>query len=199
MPQSRSPAHERWCSERCAALDSLEHVHGTMTGKRRGRQYATDQLNLALFVSLAAQFQGYCRDLHDDAAVQIALSLMPGSERQMPVVLNALVRSRKLDVGNASTGGIGNDFAILGMTFWPDVKASYPSKGPKWNATLESLNTVRNAIAHGRADKLAEVRREQPMNLATFNKWRRSLNGAASGFDRVVGEYLQNLTGTGWD
>ncbi|WP_156525551.1 MULTISPECIES: hypothetical protein [unclassified Gordonia (in: high G+C Gram-positive bacteria)] len=194
-----SPAYSRWCSERCAALDSLEHVHSKMTGKRRGRQYATDQLNLALFVSLAAQFQGYCRDLHDDAAVQIALSLVPGSERQAPVVLNALVRSRKLDVGNASTGGIGNDFAVLGMPFWPNVKAAYPSKGPKWNATLDSLNVVRNAVAHSQADKLADVRREQPLSLATFKKWRSSLNGAASGFDSVVGAYLQNLTGTGWD
>lgn len=180
-------------------MDSLEHVHEKMTGKRRGRQYATDQLNLALFVSLAAQFQGFCRDLHDDAAIQIANSLAPGNDEQIPVVLNALVRGRKLDVGNASTGGIGNDFANLGMTFWPDVKARYPTMGPKWNATLDKLNDVRNAIAHSDGDKLTQVRGKQPLSLKTFKRWRSSLHGAASGFDKVVGAYLQDLTGTDWD
>jgi hypothetical protein len=165
------------------AFRGLEHVHGTMTGKRRGRQYATDQLNLALFVSLAAQFQGFCRDLQDDAAIQIARSLAPGNDQQIPVVLNALVRARKLDVGNVSTGGIGNDFANLGMTFWPDVRSAYPAKGPKWNNTIDDLNDVRNAVAHSDGAKLAEVRHKQPLSLATFRNWRSSLHTASSGFD----------------
>jgi hypothetical protein len=170
-----------------------------VTGGRRGRQYATEQLNLALFVSLAAQFQGFCRDLHDAAAIQIANSLSPGNDDQIPVVLNALVRSRKLDVGNASPGGIGSDFAILGMTFWPDVTSAYQTRGPKWTQTLGDLNEVRNAVAHSDRAKLAAVRNRNPLTLATFRKWRRSLDGAASGFDCVVGAYLQVVAGSGWD
>ena len=196
---ARSPAYLRWRSERCAALDSLEHVHARMTGKKRGRQYATEQLNLALFVSLAAQFQGFCRDLQDDAANQIASRIASGGAQQSTVIRNALTRGRKLDVGNATTGGIGNDFALLGMKMWPNVKAAYPVKGPKWNVTLDDLNAVRNAIAHSDDQKLSDARRNQQLHLATFKKWRSSLKGAASGFDRVVGAYLLDLTGDDWN
>jgi hypothetical protein len=45
----------RWQDERCGVLDSLEAVHEHFTGKRRGRQTATEHLNLALFVRLAAE------------------------------------------------------------------------------------------------------------------------------------------------
>jgi hypothetical protein len=56
-------------------LDSLEAVHERVTEKRRGRQYATEHLNLALFVRLAAEFQGFCRDLHEDAVLAIVADL----------------------------------------------------------------------------------------------------------------------------
>jgi hypothetical protein len=81
------------------------------------------------------------------------------------------------------------------MTFWPDVRQRYPVKGPKWNSTLESLNDVRNAVAHSDAVKLADVRAQQPLTLRTFRAWRRSLNDAASGFDAVVAAYLGDVTG----
>lgn len=197
--RSTSQALERWQSERCGALDSLEHVHGKTTEKRRGRQYATEHLNLALFVSLAAQFQGFCRDLHDDAATQIAASLAPGNDDQIPIVLNSFIRKRQLDFGNAHYKSLGDDFAILGMTFWQDVKSTYPSHGVRWHRTLDTLNGVRNAAVHSEPAKLARARADQPLTLRTFRRWRSSLNGAATGFDKVVGAYLLDLTGTGWD
>lgn len=198
--QVPSSALLRWQSERCAVLDSLEAIHEQITGKRRGRQTATEHLNLALFVRLAAEFQGFCRDLHDDAAIVIADSLAKEYAARVPVLLSALVRGRKLDVGNAGPGNIGNDFGNLGMSLWPDVKDRYPARGPKWNEVLKRLNDVRNAVAHSDSAKLAQVRRVQPLTLATFREWRRSLNTAASGFDKTVAAYLSYLTGTpGWD
>lgn len=190
-----SDALIRWQNERCAVLDSLEAIHEQVTGKRRGRQTATEHLNLALFVRLAAEFQGFCRDLHDDAAICIADSLADDYGARIPVLLGALVRNRKLDVGNAGPGNIGNDFAVLGMSLWPDVNARYRAWGPKWNQVLERLNDVRNAIAHSNNAKLAEVKRHQPLTLATFRRWRGSLNSAATGFDKVVAAYLSYLTG----
>jgi hypothetical protein len=142
---------------------------------------------LALFVSLAAEFQGFCRDLHDDAAFTLASSLGLGIDPRVSVVRNALVRARKLDVGDANPGTLGSDFAILGVTLWLDIHASYPTRGTKWRTTLENLNGVRNAVAHSDAAKLAAVKQKQPLNLATFKRWRRSIDGAASGFDKVVG------------
>jgi hypothetical protein len=200
VPNVQSAALTYWQGDRCTVLDSLEAVHEQVTGKKRGRQTATEHLNLALFIRLAAEFQGFCRDLHDDAAIVIADSLANEYGARIPVLLSALVRGRKLDVGNAGPGNIGNDFANLGMSLWPDVYARYPVRGPKWNTVLERLNDVRNAVAHSDSAKLAEVKRLQPLTLATFRRWRGSLNTAASGFDKVVAAYLSYLTGTAaWD
>lgn len=195
-----SLALERWKTERTDALDSLVAVHGRVTGNKRGRQRATEHLNLSFFVSLAAEFQGFYRDLHDDAAVRFADSLTPGNGPQIPVVLSSIVRARKLDSGNAGPGNLGNDFAILGMTFWQDVKAQYPTRGVHWNKVLTSLNSVRNAVAHSDQAELQAARREHPLTLATFRRWRGSLNSAATGFDKVVDAYLVTLTGNNdWD
>ena len=191
-----SDALVRWQGERCAVLDSLEAIHEQVTGKRRGRQTATEHLNLALFVRLAGEFQGFCRDLHDDAAICIADSLADEYRARIPVILGALVRGRRLDSGNAGPGNIGNDFGNLGMSLWPDVKRRYPTRGPKWNTVLERLNEVRNAVAHSDSAKLVAVRNQQPLTLVTFRNWRRSLNTAAAGFDTVVAAYLQYLTST---
>ncbi|MFD4403892.1 hypothetical protein ACFWPH_14155 [Nocardia sp. NPDC058499] len=178
-------------------LDSLEEVHGRVTGRRRGRQYATEHLNSALFVSLAAEFQGYCRDLHNGAAAALSDSLGVGDPRAI-IFRAALVRGRNLDKGNAQPASIGADFQILGMALWPHTYAAYPVLGPKWNETLTRLNKVRNAVAHRNDPQLVAVKREQPLDLATFRRWRRSLNGAASGFDNVVGAYLKDTANVGW-
>src|SRR5947209_19559467 len=93
-----SSALEKWSDERCAGLDSLEDVHGKVTGRQRGRQRATGHLNRALFVALSAEFQGFCRDLHEDAAIHVteSIRLAPENAKIAPVVLNALVRERAL-------------------------------------------------------------------------------------------------------
>ena len=187
----------RWRNERCAALDSLESVHARVTEKKRGRQYATEHLNMALFVRLAAEFQGFCRDLHEDAVLAIVGDLddVMGVETQRVLLRESMTRGRKLDTGNASPGNIGNDFSYIGMAFWQDIRQRYPTKGPKWNITLERLNEARNAIAHSNAAKLTEVRSRQPLTLRTFRAWRGSLNDAASGFDTVLTAYLEHVTG----
>lgn len=46
---------------------------------------------------------------------------------------------------------------------------------------------------------LAEVRHKQPLSLATFRRWRSSLHTASSGFDKVVGAHVVDLTGNHWD
>ncbi len=199
MARANSNALAVWKTRRCAALDSLETIHGRITGKRRGRQYVTEHLNLALFVRLAAEFQGFCRTLHDDAAFVLASNLNPGSDPQLNFVRNALVRNRYLDRGNANPSNLANDFAILGMTLWPDIHAAYASRGAKWRDTTTDLNEVRNAVAHSDDAKIVVVKQKHSLNLATFRKWRRSLDGATSGLDRVVEAYLQKTTDGGWE
>jgi hypothetical protein len=205
-----SDALDRWQTERAEALDSLDSIHGKITGRKRGRKYDTKHLNRALFVALAAEFQGFCRDLHEDAAIHIANSLqaVPGNAKVVPVVLDALVRERttsstreptkdrRLDKGNADFSALVTDYATLGILLNNELKARYPKKSPKWVKTLEALNDARNGIAHSDARKLATSDRDHGLTLATFRRWRSSLNGASDGMDKVVGAYLLDLTGT---
>lgn len=189
-----SEALDRWKAERCGVLDNLEQVHAKVTQRKIGRQYMTEHLNAALFVRLATEFQGFCRDLHDDAATVLADSFTTGdNETWTDTVRNALVRQRKLGLGNANSGNLGNDFAVLGMTFWPDIYAQYPSWGPKWNGRIDALNTVRNAVVHSDEVQLKKFKADTgvSLNLATFKQWRGTLNSAAIGFDRVVRAYLK--------
>ncbi|WP_131807522.1 hypothetical protein [Mycolicibacterium wolinskyi] len=204
-----SDALEKWQTERAEALDSLDAIHGTVTGRTRGRKYNTKHLNRALFVALAAEFQGFCRDLHEDAAIHVADSLqtVPGNARIVPVVLDALVRERtlnpnrpdkdrRLDKGNADYSALITDFATLGIHLGNELKQRYPARAPKWERTLKALNDARNGIAHSDADKLDSAHRAHGLTLATFRRWRSSLNGASAAMDKVVGTYLLDLTGS---
>jgi hypothetical protein len=161
-----SNALEKWKDERAEALDSLDAIHGNVTGRRRGRKYNTKHLNRTLFVALSAEFQGFCRDLHEDAAIHIAESIetVPGNARVVPVVLDALVqertvaqkkptKGRRLDKGNADLDALSTDFSVLGVDLWNAMSKHYPGKTPKWRKTLDSLNAHRHkrhrvAISH---------------------------------------------------
>ncbi|MDT5257179.1 MAG: hypothetical protein QOD10_2259, partial [Mycobacterium sp.] len=61
-------------------------------------RYVALHLNRALFVALSAEFQGFCRDLHEDAAIHVteSIRLAPENAKIAPAVLNALVRERAL-------------------------------------------------------------------------------------------------------
>jgi hypothetical protein len=167
-----SNALEKWVEERAEALDSLDAIHGTVTGRRRGRKYNTKHLNRTLFVALSAEFQGFCRDLHEDAAIHIAESIatVPGNAKIVPVVLDALVqehtsgqkkpaKGRRLDKGNANVDALSTDFSVLGMDLWAEMSKQYPKRTPKWRKTLDSLNYVRNGVAHSDAEKLITLTR----------------------------------------
>lgn len=54
-----SDALESWNDVRADALESLDAVHGSVTGRRVGRQYATTHYNLTMYVALAAEIQGF--------------------------------------------------------------------------------------------------------------------------------------------
>ncbi|NEW42500.1 hypothetical protein [Nocardia cyriacigeorgica] len=196
MPYKPSPALQKWRSDRANRLDELVAVHGKVVGGRRGRQYATEQLNHALFVALAGEFQGYCRELHDLGVFAFTDGLASPGDPRLVNARSAYIRPRKLSTGNASPTALSNDFKMFQMSFWPAIKAMYPAKSSPWNDFLANLNEARNAIAHRDETKLAAV--TDPLTLATFKRWRSTLNGIASGIDKVVGAYLQDTLGKSW-
>ena len=100
-----------WAKARAAQLDEIRAAHTAVGGSSSGRRYATQQINQAYLVMLSGQFQGFCRDLHSEAADVIAGSITPSLLQ--PVFRARLTEGRKLDSGNPTPGNLGSDFGRL--------------------------------------------------------------------------------------
>jgi hypothetical protein len=72
-----SAALQKWHTKRCLELDELEQAHRSIGGPRRGRRFATQQVNNAYLMLLSAQFQGYCRDLHAECVDYLLVDVNP--------------------------------------------------------------------------------------------------------------------------
>ena len=154
-----------------------------------GRRWRTEQINWALALLLAAEFQGFARDLHDEAGATFALEGGIGNSTLESILKARVTQNRQLDRGNANPGNLGSDFKILGLDLWADLAEGWPAKKPRWNAYLAELNTARNAIAHSNSGEIASL----GVNLRAVKKWHRSLDGLASAMDDVVGKHLKDL------
>ncbi|CRK60790.1 hypothetical protein [Alloactinosynnema sp. L-07] len=153
-------------------------------------------MNHAILLRLASEFQGFCRDLHDEAVLALVAAVAPSNTQVRQVLSVPFRAARRLDRGNAEPGGLGNDFGLLGMTLWPDLKSRYPAKGDEWRRRLELLNEARNGVAHDDASKILKVHAAGwPLTLSSIKKWRTTLDGLAGGMDTVTSEYLHQLLG----
>lgn len=189
-----SVALHDWKSFRSRGLDNLMSVHSTVTGGRQGRQWATEQLNHAVILRLASEFQGFSRDLHAEA-VTFILDVGVTAGPAIAQILRAnLEFGRKLDQGNANGGNLGSDFFRIGLPIVQEVKRVSTANKVRLEG-LERLNAARNAIAHNNPTQLAEVASVQPLTMRSAKSWRGNLNGLADAMDRCVGSYLRDLTG----
>jgi hypothetical protein len=92
-------ALESWeVGESATRLDELLGVHVRVAGGRRGRRWATRELNAAIVVQVAAHQQLFCRDLHTEAAdALVDAAPMP----YRPMLRRWYTDRRSLDGGNA--------------------------------------------------------------------------------------------------
>ncbi|MFZ4894184.1 hypothetical protein ACL9RL_07020 [Plantibacter sp. Mn2098] len=187
-----SQALARWGTARRAALDRLERVHAVVTGGLAGRPHDVTELNHALFLRLAAEIQGFCRDIHDEACDVICAPRHVPNTDVRAALKARLVAGRKLDTGNAGPGNIGSDWGRFGMTLWPGLAAAYPGVrgATDWNARLEWLNTARNGIAHNDPARIAAAHGEHSLTMHTFRVTRRRLDRFTSALDAVTEAYL---------
>jgi hypothetical protein len=187
-----SIACQDWSAERSEALDEIEHAHRSVGGTGPGRRYLTQQINQAYALLLSSQYQGYCRDLHQECATHLVASVASP-------VLQAMYEANflfalKLDTGNPNPGNIGSDFNRFGLLFWPAVEADHP-RNPQRRAALEELNRWRNAIAHY-AFAPDMYRGSRPsLQLAEVQDWRRACDGLVRSFDNVLHAHLLFATG----
>jgi predicted Rdx family selenoprotein len=186
-----SVALQDWTAVRAVALDEIENAHRSVGGTGPGRRYATQHLNQAYAVLLAAQFQAFCRNLHTECVNSLVPSVAISAFR---LRLHAeLLWNRKLDRGNPNPSNLGADFARLGVNLWSAVEVS-DARNPVRKAQLEELNLWRNAIAHQDFDP-ALLGRSGTLTLARVRAWRGVCNGLAESFDEVMRLFLLGLTG----
>ena len=186
-----SQSLEYWLKVRLRALDEIERAHRSMGGTGPGRRHATQQINLAYAVLLSAQFQGFCRDLHDEGADLLIQLTTPASLWE--TFKDALVWNRKLDAGNPNPGNIGSDFNRFKVKFWVEVR-TVDARNKSRFERLEDLNRWRNAIAHQDFDP--RVLGPGQLRLETVQEWRSACEGLAISFDRVMRLPLREMTGT---
>lgn len=179
-----------WLKDRLRTLDELEQAHRGVGGTGPGRRYATQQVNHAYAVLLSAQFQGFCRDLHDECVNGLVQSISPASIRD--ALEESLVWNRKLNTGNPNPGNIGSDFNRLGLKFWVEVR-KVDARNDARVDRLEDLNRWRNAIAHQDFDP--RVVGSGVLRLERVREWRSACEGLAISFDRVMRVHLHNSTG----
>jgi hypothetical protein len=190
-----SEALHSWRASRSANLDALIGAHQAVTHGLPGRPSLTSELNHALIARLASEFQGFSRDLHDQAADGFLTSVTVPDPGIRQILRARLEDGRKLDVGNANAGNLGNDFLRIGLRLWPNIHAAYPARGSHWHDWVEWLNLARNGIAHNDPVKLGEAAAVHPLTLATFRNARGVLNQFTAGMDAVVETYLRGKTG----
>lgn len=188
-----SKAVKRWRGDRAAVLGELEQAHRVVGGHGRGRRTQTQSINEALLLRLAAEFQGFCRELHAEAVEEFRVRLATINANVARVVSSTLSRSLKLNRGNAGPGALGEDFGRFDMQLWPDLNAA-DSRSKQRHSALERLMAVRNAIAHADAKGLSELENAGiRLNLNMFTDARSKLNALAGTMDTVVGRHVGEL------
>lgn len=188
-----STALSQWRSSGLERLAELEAVHANLSGTGPGRRWGTTQLNRSLFLALVAQFQGYCRDLHDEAA-QVFIG--QASPHQMSTLKVLVVQGRRLDTHNPRRSTLGHDFVRVGLTLIDDLKAA----GPQVVDHLDALDRVvdyRNAVGHGDETKIAalEAGGEIRATKRSYEQHRRALDALAGTMDDVVADKLASSLG----
>lgn len=184
-----------WRSARSQRLDRLRAAHQAF-GSGPGRRWETEELTHALVLRLAGEFQGFARDLHDEALDAVVLTVA----RSVPALEAPLrftyVSGRRLDRGNADGPALDADFRLFGMRLWHELESRYPGRGAAWKRELSTLNMARNGIAHDDRRTLALAEASGwPMTLRSVDRWRSALHGLAQGMDHVVGEHLGRIIG----
>lgn len=185
-----SRALDTWQTRQLDQLRQLEAAHSAVSGNKPGRRYSTVQINHALVVATAAQFQGFCRNLHSEAVGVLAAEIQDVGLRR--IVHAGMTGNRALDRSNANADAIAQDFERVGIDIW-DVAEQSHSLTESRRKGLMMLLKWRNAIAHQDFDSQKLGGRKEAL-LKDARGWRSNCTGLARTFDRVVGDHLAGVT-----
>lgn len=154
------------------------------------------QADTLLAMRLAAEFQGFSRDMHDEATDFLAITASSGNQNWANVLQAGLSRGRSLDRNNAGSGTLASDFGRIGMVLWGAIVTQEPISGPAWKSDLDKLIEWRNAIAHDDRAKMLDLETNGfTLERALTRRWHGSLDSLVATMDDVVASYLGALLG----
>lgn len=188
-----SLALQDWLGPRSARLDELEDAHRTIGGEGPGRRYRTQQINWALILRVAGEFQGFARDLHDEATDFVVSEVAGASPAGSQLLRGALTLNRRLDKGNPDPSALSEDFGRFGIDLWPALQATDPYTRGRQNY-LTLIMRARNAIAHDDQNRFASLAAEgHRLNLRTARRGRNALGHLAQTLDACLADHLEEL------
>lgn len=179
----------------CGSLGRLARCAPSIGGTGVGRRWRTEQINWALVLRLAAEFQGFVRDLYWAGVEVFVSNTARGDPRLSGILESLLTRNLKIDRGNATREAIEDAFDRLGLDWWRDLERRDKRTRQRLEQ-LERLNRARNAIAHAQPSALEDLRDEgYPLTLATVMTWRQALNALTVSMDGELADHFRRLFG----
>jgi hypothetical protein len=88
-----------WAAIRADRIRRLRAAHEAFGGSGPGRRWVTDELNHALILRLASEFQGFARDLHDESGLFVARCLAPRDQQLQDSLRIPYTLYRKMNQG----------------------------------------------------------------------------------------------------
>ncbi|MDX1874362.1 hypothetical protein SBI67_19755 [Mycolicibacterium sp. 120266] len=169
-------------------------IHHRLTGRAAGRRHDAEHLLGAIVARLVAEFQGYCRDVHDEAVDHVVGCLGITDAGLLALTRTAYIRRRDLSTGNPTWKALENDFGRLDMRFTREMDARFTT-APALRRKLDDLMFARNAFVHAEEAKLQRCRDRNHLWLRQMRIWRTALNRLTGSIDTAVGAHLKALTG----
>ena len=154
------------------------------------------QADMMIIVRLASEFQGFARDLHNEAIEFLVSSAATGSPTLDNVLTIAMTSDRALGKNNAGDDTLDRDFKRIGLNLWSTINTQMPQQGPKLRQSLRKLIEMRNAIAHDNEAQIIRLESEGfVLQRTVIRDWNTDLDSLVAITDDTVGSYLGALMG----
>src|SRR4051812_35175586 len=111
-----SQSFQKWRSDADAALRHFDRARRRIRGRRM--TFIKQQMTYSFAVFLSAQFQKFCRDLHEECTLILTGENSNLSSAVKLILRVALRENNQLQKKNAQAGSIGGDFGRFGVPFW---------------------------------------------------------------------------------
>lgn len=188
-----------WQTTRRQVLDSLVLARQAIDTNHTDRSEdigvlgVVENIDRALYPVLAAEFQGFCRDLHSETITAIVNGAAWPTERIQVLAVAAMKQGRGLDRKNPSSSVIGDDFRTLGLLLWQRVQEVHPEDYPDWRRALDTLVNIRNAVTHSDRKRINEFASKNQLAFAYWSATRVHLDMLVIAMDSVVRTYLAEI------